>query len=144
MRNPAVSPLTAEELARRLQSEPPTNEKPDAGYALIDVRPPDAFTRQHVPGAENVPVEGVAELRRHFAREKVVVLYGEADEDADAREAAASLSAAGFVRIQCLEGGFAAWLEAQQRLEHARRERAGRRQLRSSPGSSRPDGGDRS
>jgi len=142
MRNPAVSPVTAEELARRLQSESPSNEKPDGGYALFDVRPPDAFARQHVPGAENAPVEDVAELRRRFAREKVVVLYGDVDEDADAHEAAASLSASGFVRIQCLEGGFAAWLEAQQRLEHARRERAGRRQLRSWAGPSRPDDGD--
>lgn len=142
MRNPAVSPLTAEELARRLQSEPPSNEKPDGGYALFDVRPPDAFALQHLPGAENAPVEEVAELRRRFSREKVMVLYGEAAEDADAREAAASLSASGFVRIQCLEGGFAAWLETQARLEQARREREGRLELRSSPGPSPPEDDD--
>jgi len=141
MRNPAVSPLPAEELARWLDTEPPTNEKPDGGYALIDVRPPECFAQQCVPGAENVPLERVAELRRRFAREKVIVVYGDAHADADAREAAAALSGTGFVRIQRLEGGVAAWTDAQHRLERARRARAGRRQLRWAPGSSRPDEG---
>jgi hydroxyacylglutathione hydrolase len=78
-------------------SQPPLNEVPDAGDAVVlDVRPAPAFSGGHRPGAVNVPISGssFATKAAFVLPDRTVVLHA-ADAD-EACRAARSLHAVGI------------------------------------------------
>jgi rhodanese-related sulfurtransferase len=90
-----VSPAT---LADRLIAS--TND-----YRLIDLRPPEAYAKERIPGAENVPMTALPGAP--WTPTEPVLLYSEDGERA--AQAWLYLKARGVRRVSTLEGGYAAW-----------------------------------
>jgi rhodanese-related sulfurtransferase len=83
---------------------------------LIDVSEPEEFARGHANGARNVPLgrlEGAKELPSNKALPLIVVC----PTGARAGRAVALLRKAGYERAHSLEGGLAAWREANLPVE---------------------------
>ncbi len=92
-----VSPAT---LADRLIAG--TNE-----YRLIDLRSPEAYLKDHIPGAENVSMTALPAAL--WTPTEPVLLYSEDGERA--AQAWLYLKARGFPRVSTLAGGYAGWRE---------------------------------
>jgi len=76
-----------------------------AGAQLVDVRSPEEFAEEHIPGAQNIPVNELDGKLASLSKDKPVVVYCQAG--GRATVAAQHLSAAGF-QVHNL-GGIAAW-----------------------------------
>jgi rhodanese-related sulfurtransferase len=76
--------------------------------ALIDLRPPDAYARERLPGARSIPLEALVPRRGEVPAAAIVVLYG-ADTVDEAAPAARYLRGTGHAAVFVLEGGFAGW-----------------------------------
>jgi rhodanese-related sulfurtransferase len=75
---------------------------------LIDLRPPDAFRRGHLPGARSLPLPELGRRQAEVPRAGRVVLYG-----ATVQEAAAAYRAlrdAGYRNVMVLAGGLQTWV----------------------------------
>lgn len=79
---------------------------------LLDVRTPEEYARDHVPGAVNIPhdqlASRVSEIDVH--RDREVVVYCE--RGGRAAKASEILEASGFSTIRHLDGDMSAWREA--------------------------------
>ena len=75
---------------------------------VLDLRFPSDFNKAHVPGAINLPKGKWEKAGGGLARDKLHVLYCYDATCHLAAEAAAILVAQG-IRVQEMEGGFAAW-----------------------------------
>ena len=76
--------------------------------AIIDVRPPDAFSKSHIQGARNVPSATVATAG--IEKTATVVVYCGEDPCPLTTGAAQRLSADGYGSVSILEGGLPAWI----------------------------------
>lgn len=74
----------------------------------VDLRFPSDFARSHVPGAINLPKGKWEKAGAGLAKDKLHVLYCYDQTCHLAAEAAGILVAQG-IRVQEMEGGFAAW-----------------------------------
>ena len=74
-------------------------------YRIIDLREPEAYAKDRIPGAENVPMTALPSA--HWAPTDPVLLYSEDSERA--AQAWLYLKARGFRRVSTLAGGYAAW-----------------------------------
>ena len=74
-------------------------------YRLIDLRTPEAYSKDRIPGAENVPMTSLPGT--HWAPTDPVLLYSEDGERA--AQAWLYLKARRFRRVSTLAGGYAAW-----------------------------------
>jgi rhodanese-related sulfurtransferase len=94
---------TAKALKERLEWGEPA-------LTIIDVRDREVFNREHITGAEWMPMEEFAErASQSLDRERSIYVYGDGQEQTT--EAAAQLRAAGFNQVSELEGGLPAWKE---------------------------------
>lgn len=75
---------------------------------LLDVRSPEEFELEHIPGAINVPVDTLTGSLDRVPRGRTLVAVC-AKGHGRSRGAAATLGAAGFPDVSFLEGGIAAW-----------------------------------
>jgi len=84
----------------------------DAPPLVLDVRTPAEFRQGHVPGARNVPHDGLAARLSslELPDERQVVVYCERGGRAQAAERI--LRDAGFERVRRLEGDMRAWRAA--------------------------------
>jgi rhodanese-related sulfurtransferase len=82
------------------------------GLRVIDLRSADDFTRYHVPTAEHVPIDHVAEVR--FADDDTIVLYSQAG--VHAAQAWVLLRALGHRRVYFLRRGLDEWLDDVERV----------------------------
>lgn len=57
------------------------------GTRLVDVRSPEEYASQHVPGAVNVPLEDVLAVPQRFAREELYVICRSRDRSLKATDA---------------------------------------------------------
>lgn len=93
----------------------------DSPPVLIDVRLADDFESAHIPGAQNARVfevkflDQVAEIVTD--KSSLVVLYGFGGESLEAAVAIEKLSAAGYSRLDGLDGGLEAWVAAGEKTE---------------------------
>lgn len=79
------------------------------GRALVlDVRPPDAFTRYHLPGAESLPGASAADVAARAKGRPLTLVYAGKDEVAQ-KLVADVRRAAPDARIHVLAGGARAW-----------------------------------
>ncbi len=80
----------------------------DEGHTLlIDVRDPDEYAREHIPGARLVPLSGLDPARLHRDGAARVLLHCRSG--TRAAEARERLIAAGQTDVACIAGGIEAW-----------------------------------
>lgn len=88
---------------------------------LLDVLPPDNFEAAHLPGAKNACVFYVSFLDDVAAvvtnKDDRIVVYGSSDRSHDAKMAAEKLIRVGYTAVYILEGGIAAWRQAENLCE---------------------------
>ncbi len=75
---------------------------------LLDVREPEAFAREHIVGARNVPFDELPRRAWELPKDKTLILYGRRLTDALAAKAALELAHKGY-KVQELAGGLEAW-----------------------------------
>lgn len=83
------------------------------GTRLVDVRSPEEYAAEHVPGAENVPLEDVLASPQRFAGEELYVICRSGGRSLRAAEA---VNAAG-ARAVSVVGGTAGWIDAGHQIE---------------------------
>jgi rhodanese-related sulfurtransferase len=77
------------------------------GARIVDVRTPDEFAAGRIPGAENVPMDQVAERARSWDKAEPVLLYcATGSRSADVLQ---QLVQAGFQHVYNLKEGIVAW-----------------------------------
>lgn len=89
---------------------------------FIDIRYPDDFSLDHIPGARSAPLLKIIqqpELFREIDFDSMMICYGFEPEDIKAKQAADLLRRNGFSQILVLQGGFAEWIEMGYPVERA-------------------------
>ena len=108
--NPFLSPLELSVSAKILSPEPyqaALGELWYNFYVLVDVRSPDAFTREHLVGSINVPLK---ELKAWAAQlPKYLLIYLISDNGRESDKAAKMLRKDGFSECVSLVGGLKEW-----------------------------------
>ena len=79
------------------------------GLVIIDVRNPDAYAKGHIQGAKNIPAQALGNAQ--LPKDSQIVVYCGEDACSLSDQAAQSLLAAGYAKVQTLAGGFADWLK---------------------------------
>lgn len=75
---------------------------------LIDIRTPEEYEKMHVPGALNIPADSLAGNSSKFTpRDTIVCICNKGQERS--QNAAAALSAMGFVNVFYLQDGTFGW-----------------------------------
>lgn len=87
-------------------------EKGKAGkvFNLVDLRPEQAFSDRHLPGAINIPYERLAADRLLFLDGLPVIFYDETELDIDRLKRAVGTRLPR--NVVALEGGFRGWVAA--------------------------------
>ncbi|HUQ54019.1 rhodanese-like domain-containing protein [Lentzea sp.] len=80
------------------------------GYVLVETRAPEAFARERIPGAINLPYRDLPE-RPDLDSNMVYICYCESFQCNAATKGALALARRGF-RVKRLSGGITAWREA--------------------------------
>jgi len=93
----------------------------DEDVRLINVLPEGYFSRKHIPGSLNVPLEKETFVERVESlvggkRERLVVYCADAECSASTK-ARRKLERAGFTDVAEFEGGLAAWEDAGYAME---------------------------
>jgi len=83
---------------------------------ILDVREYDAYKKGHIKGAKSVPLADMASNLDKYTsyKNKAVLIY--CDSGNSATRAIKLLKAAGFAKVNNLDGGIAAWKEANMPL----------------------------
>ena len=95
----AVAGLSAAEVKQRLEAR--------ADFVLLDVRGPDEFKQERLPGAISIPLGALRSRLGELPRDKEIVTYCKVS--LRGYEAARILQGAGFPRVRILDGGVVAW-----------------------------------
>ncbi len=97
-----VAEISPDELADRLDD--------DDAPQLIDIRPPSAFARGHVPGARNVPMaELTGSVDEIEFEEEIVVACQIGQSSRQAVKLLSSFEGTGDAQLWSLQGGLDAW-----------------------------------
>jgi rhodanese-related sulfurtransferase len=97
--------MSSTELASRL-------ERDRDNVILSDVRNPEEYQREHIPGAINIPLEKLADQARKFKKSQRIIVYGETHSDEASNQAAELLEGMGFRKVSDFDGGVHAWKQA--------------------------------
>jgi len=85
----------------------------DASVQLVDVRTPEEYAEQHLPGSVNIDFyaeDFVDKCTKLLDKERPVAVYCRSGKRSAG--AAAQLCKAGFTQVINLDGGITAWIEA--------------------------------
>lgn len=94
--------MTAEQLAARLEGREPVR--------LIDVLSREHYDTVHLPEAENLPLDELADLApERLGRDETVVVYCSNFDCSKSPKAAAVLEELGYQDVYDFEGGIAEW-----------------------------------
>lgn len=94
--------IAPEEVARLVAGDDPP--------LIVDVRPPGAFARGHVPGSENVPLGRLPDRIDDLAgAEHVVTVCPHGRASVQAARLIASAEATAGARVESMAGGLDAW-----------------------------------
>jgi rhodanese-related sulfurtransferase len=78
----------------------------------VDVRSPDDFAKEHIPGAINLPFQNVADDHKQLDPYASLVIYGDAYNDVKSQAMAKRLIELGHANVHTLRGGLKAWKDA--------------------------------
>lgn len=81
-----------------------------ADDVLVDVREPDEFAKEHVPGARNVPLSQLRDRLEELPRDRELLVYCKSGKRS--YDAARALAQRGF-RVRTLLGGIESWHHAE-------------------------------
>jgi rhodanese-related sulfurtransferase len=88
------------------------SEKTD-GFIVVDVLSPEEYSREHIPGAINIPLETLPEVApSQLNKNNRIIVYGGAHEHSASNKAAEVLEGLGFRRVADFDGGINAWKQA--------------------------------
>jgi rhodanese-related sulfurtransferase len=81
---------------------------------LLEALPPDHYTREHIPGARNLPLDDIDALAPRLIADKrtPVVTYCSNRACANSKTAADRLEALGYADVAAYEAGKQDWIEA--------------------------------
>jgi len=101
--------IGGEELASRIEAE--------AAPVILDVRSPEEFAEEHIPGAINIPYTELEDRYEELGIEASdeIVVYCRTGRRAGIAEA--ELAELGFTNLRDLEGHIEAWKKAERPLE---------------------------
>ena len=106
-------------IVRRLASANPRPMPPDdlcriaavgAVKAIIDVRPPEAYARRHIPGSINIPETKITALVQCLSNHPGAVLV--CDDGRCAQAVVRTVAFSGFTDVFYLDEGLAGWEKA--------------------------------
>jgi rhodanese-related sulfurtransferase len=80
----------------------------DAGTLILDVRDPESYKKEHIPGAKNVPLSELAKHVASLPKDKTLVTYCWSLTCWAAPKAALQLAEKGF-KVQEMVGGIKEW-----------------------------------
>jgi len=104
--------ISRKQLEQKLNANPPTNDKSQQGYALVNVLPQDMFEAEHIPQSINIPVGHEALFEQSFAKDKEIIVYCASPSCDASPKAAQALAERGFTQVMDYEGGMSDWKEA--------------------------------
>ena len=107
-----IAVITGEELAHKLDVQPPANDSRHGGYALVNVLPEDMYRKAHIPDSINIPQGREEEFERRFDREKEIIVYCASPECQASPKAARALVARGFHHVVDYADGLSEWKAA--------------------------------
>lgn len=100
-----VATISTDELEAKLGS--------DQNFRLIDVLGEEHFSDEHIPGAENIPLDQIGEKAlEELDKDEEIVVYCASESCQASPKAAEKLEKLGFTNIVDYEGGLKAWKEA--------------------------------
>lgn len=101
--SPSTREIGVEELHRALSSPKPP--------AVAEILGPEYFNQGHLPGAINLPLEGLAENAARLLpqRDADLVVYCASETCKNSDIAARKLESLGYSRVRVFKGGKAAW-----------------------------------
>lgn len=112
--NRKLSPLKLNVRGRVLPLEPyqsPLGELTYNFFVLVDIRPPEQYTQEHIIGAINVPYEKIekwaSEVAKNISEELIIYLYSENGKESD--KAAKMLREKGRSQYISIVGGLKEW-----------------------------------
>ena len=88
----------------------------NAAPYLIDVRTPAEYAEGHIPGAVNIPLRTLADNLDQIPSDENVVVYCASGHRAGM--ATSTLRSLGYDNVKAFPGGWKAWSEAENVVEH--------------------------
>ena len=81
---------------------------------VLEALPPDHFDMEHLPGAKNLPLEGLDERVSALVSEKSspIVTYCSDSACSNSKVAASTLRSLGYADVRVFEGGKQEWIDA--------------------------------
>lgn len=107
-----VGAITHEELAQTLQANDPDNLSRSSGLALVSLQTAKEFEEAHIPRSIHLERGREQDVLQHFDTQKSVVLYAQAEFDADAERSVSRLQELGFSSLLIYEPGLVGWQAA--------------------------------
>jgi rhodanese-related sulfurtransferase len=92
------------------------SEKSD-GIVVVDVLSPEEYSREHIPGAINIPLEKLSTAASQLNKNNRIIVYGGAHEHSASNKAAEVLEGLGFRRVADFDGGLNAWKQAGYKVD---------------------------
>ncbi len=99
----------------RLMSSTELHQRIEKGedFVLIDVLNSEAFDKEHIPGAVNIPLTELgARAKRDLSRNQRIVVYGKDHDENSSNQASNLLEELGFRKVADFDGGISAWKKA--------------------------------
>jgi len=84
----------------------------DKGALIVDVRSPSSYSKEHIKGAVNIPLEELDKRLSEIPRDRPVILYCGSRECKASYYASRKLAAAGYTNIYRFVDGLKGWKEA--------------------------------
>lgn len=81
----------------------------EPALTILDVRDRESYNKGHIMGAMPMPLDRLIDDAQSIAKARDIYVYG--NTEAEASQAAAKLSDAGFRNVAKLQGGLEAWKE---------------------------------
>jgi rhodanese-related sulfurtransferase len=92
--------------------------KASENFKLVDVLGESHYDKGHIPGAENIPLNKIAETAlEEIDKDEEIVVYCKDEECQASPKAAEKLEKLGYENVKDFEGGLKAWEEAGKSVE---------------------------
>ena len=82
-------------------------------FVLVDVLSSEDYNREHIPGAINIPLDGLQEYaRENLSKNQRIIVYGPDHDSELSARAAVVLEEMGYRKVSDFDGGIHAWKRA--------------------------------